>query len=121
MRREIKFRAWDKSHKKMLFFDPPQFDLEEESLTFRCLNYKGSIGGMDLMQFTGLRDKNGVEIYEGDTVAQAKGEPWQMIFTVGWHNSGWWIFRNGNPYRQFADGEHEVIGNIYESEPPNAG
>ena len=56
--RTIKFRAWDESQKYMAIQGTP--DLETiQSFFFH-------FGNKTLMQFTGLFDKNGVEIYEGD-------------------------------------------------------
>ncbi len=60
MSREIKFRAWDEDNKVML---KPQ-DLSQSGAYW---NWLGKIDAQ-LMQYTGLKDKNGKEIYEGDIV-----------------------------------------------------
>ena len=95
--REIKFRAWDMRVKKMYFGGMDKF-LE---------NYP-------LMQYTGLKDKNGVEIYEGDIIK---------------HNyRGWGVVEYDAPCFLVGEGKHDiqlsqceptehliVIGNIYET------
>ena len=58
MNREIKFRAWDENQQAMAYQGFP--DLETIQSFF--FHY----GDKTLMQFTGLTDKNGKEIYEGD-------------------------------------------------------
>lgn len=123
--RTIKFRGWLLEKKRIsrsftifdycqecsavILHNPDEyFDIDEEYL----------------MQFTGLVDKNGKEIYEGDIVAYSITAPWDENQSVNvksqvvWTNSAWWL---SNEEGSDADGYLEdfggleVIGNIWEN------
>jgi YopX protein len=117
--REIKFRAWDTEKKKWMqnwllddlgnFYDCGR-DLEDGLPTI----------GRDLMQFTGLRDKNWKEIWEGDIVEIEDG-PNKKKRDVIWHkNTASFALKIGNGATEYMPnyvlyGQIEIIGNIYEN------
>lgn len=77
---------------------------------------------LNLMQSTGLKDKNGQEIFEGDVVRQVRTQPTtenEVIIGVVTMIEGAWLIMNDN--EQLASklwsetDENEIIGNIYEN------
>lgn len=112
MSREIKFRAWDKEA------DVP-FMSDVNMMGYQLGNYL-SQDRYVVMQYTGLKDKNSKEIYEGDIVKYVTnyyGNRKENQTVVEWiddlEHDGF-----GEPLAMgymFRGGELEVIGNIYEN------
>ena len=117
--REIKVRAWYKPYKQMCQVESLRFDgngvyaavLIEESFYDRRLVEADEIV---IEQFTGLKDKNGTEIYEGDILIDDTGEPieyWVVKFSDG----GFVGECAGVAESLFELTNLEVVGNIHKN------
>ena len=103
MNREIKFRAWSTGNKRMVEFDLNDLMYGTHSLDTVDLKY------WIVTQYTGLKDKNGKEIYEGDVLALHDGQKWFIRNFI--HDS----YHLEYMLRTEKDETCEVIGNIYEN------
>jgi uncharacterized phage protein (TIGR01671 family) len=125
MNREIKFRVWCKRTKH--FTNIPFYSCNGRQLLWHHTGNEISISNLDnqdgyvVQQYTGLKDRNGKEIYEGDILSL-----YDELHVVSWDGlMGWWGLLTK---RQVIDKEHntivttskwdrfsEIVGNIFEN------
>ncbi len=128
MNRETKYRAWLKDEKKMVDVSSIDFRIEEIIYEEQCnlasmqqTWYESRyFNDIELMQYTGLKDKNGVEIYEGDIVRFEVDDIITKPFYIDYdkNDCSFSLFRKGIVDRGLMLHHQKdivVISNIYEN------
>ena len=124
--REIKFRAWIKKEEIMTYFEDESYilngDMSVDAFDYdksNCKNYFEpcyKTVDVELMQYTGLKDKNGVEIYEGDILQNVYDDD---VGIIEWsEEDAMFVLTIDNLETNFSNerSKHwEVIGNIYDN------
>lgn len=115
--RQIKFRGWSEDHNK--FVEVDYIDLLRKGFG---IQYRQSLSAVTwefpdefiLSQFTGLTDKNGKEIYEGDILKyKIQGTLQNDNYVVDTLENLYLDCNHSDPYYRIT--EMEIIGNVYEN------
>ena len=106
MNRTIKFRVWDTIEKTWF---------NNIGMSKNNILCSGKESRFHIMQFTGLTDKNGVEIYEGDILSSSDKYS-KLKVKVVYEGLCFRLIGINEPFYWNFNNEFEVIGNIHEKE-----
>lgn len=116
MMRELKFRAWYKSEKKMIYNIQNEFE-ERIELGMDCFSDYLKNDDFVIEQYTGIKDENGKEIYEGDIVSKHNSDLKGVVKQV--KDGQWAIYWDNTPDGYYVLFKYsnlcEVVGNIHEN------
>lgn len=116
--RDIKFRAWDKFNKNVCKVKEIDFERKTVTALYRnLLTNTYDFDEVELMQYTGLKDKSDKEIYKGDICVDARG--FQFVVTWDADNSRF-LGRGIGKHKEYIryvgqEPAVTVIGNKYEN------
>ena len=114
-----KYRAWDKTYKKMYEVDEIHWACGEFDFIGDAITFKRGADEVELMQSTGLHDKNGKEVFVGDIIKCTRGCPHEVYLEKeygGKYIGGMpAIYLKGIREGYAWTGDEEIIGNIYEN------
>ena len=112
--RKIKFRAWDKQKKEMLVVSSISFENKEIAVKDFGTYHFFKMKDIELIQYTGLKDKNCVEIFEGDIVKDVIDD---MIGYVEYSDGLYLILYKDvvETLNEYETKYIEVVGNKYEN------
>lgn len=119
--REIKFRAWDTELKMMVYENEQTGDTGYETNPVKAVNtiINEDYAEYIWMQYVGVKDKNGKEIYEGDICKSVDKEFKGSIGVVKYSEKDCWFGLRIGKYTTIFIGTDfsmvEVIGNIHEN------
>lgn len=119
-----KFRSYREGLNKFCYFKDGKYYSDEACEREITYNIDVHFDWANAKSFTGLTDKNGTDIYEGDRVRHKFKRAWKTEYhesKVYW-NQVWccfYLFDGTSDYRMRDDIEYEVIGNVFEDDTPH--